>query len=239
MRVPVPTLVVLIAFAITSCDDPAVSVTPGATVTSERSIREVYALNVGDGFAVDVTVGDTEALKIEAPEGYQQYITSEVRAGRLLIGLDPKVRNDNFGPRKAHLTIVALGNITASGASIVESSDTIRGAGLSVEATGASRIKVPVRVGGVSCSAREGSVVSLGGIADHMSISSFSGASQLAGFDLATVGIAMIVSGSSRLEVRASGTLDVVASGASTIYYKGHPTITSNLSDGSTIIDAN
>src|SRR5512133_607147 len=87
MRVPVPTLVVLIAFAITSCDDPAVSVTPGATVTSERSIREVYALNVGDGFAVDVMVGDTEALKIEAPEGYQQYITSEVRAGRLLIGL--------------------------------------------------------------------------------------------------------------------------------------------------------
>jgi len=226
----------LALMTLASCGD--ISVTPGKTVTTTRSAQNFSRIDVSDGFDVEIAVGAVEELRVEAPEGYQQYINTAVSGGRLRIWLQDNV-SGNFSPRRILLRVKSLEEIEASGGCGITMTDTLRGETFAIASSGGSRFTMPLAVGSVHCGASGGSVLKLSGTAGSLVINNFSGGSRLRGFDLSAADVTVHASGGSNLEVRASDHLEVNASGGSEIYYRGHPGMTINLSGGSRVIDTN
>lgn len=100
-----------------------------------------------------------------------------------------------------------------SGASVLRLKNTIKS--LTADISGASRIVIPMSVENVDAE--------------------LSGASNLDGFEANSTEVFLELSGASKAEVSASKTLNVKASGASKVFYKGEPKITEDLSGGSKV----
>lgn len=238
MKATIMTLasLVLAGVGLSSCNE--ISVTPGNTVTTTRSAQGFSHLEVSDGFEVEITRGTAEALRVEAPEGFQPYIKTEVENGTLRIYLQEHVSSSGLSPEKVYLTVTNLEGVTASGGSRITSMDTLRSAAFSIAGSGSSVFTFPLQVSELNCEASGSSELNLSGAAEGIA-TNFSGSSRLHAFDLATTSATINGSGSSRFEVRVSSALAVSTSGGSETYYKGHPAITQSLSGGSRIIDAN
>jgi len=107
---------------------------------------------------------------------------------------------------------------------------------LRLEASGASRIIGAIDANSLSSNLSGASNFELNGEADDVS-AVLSGASTLGGYDLTIQELDIEMSGASNGRLTVEGTLDVNASGASSMLYKGDGTVTSqDLSGGSTIV---
>ncbi len=100
-----------------------------------------------------------------------------------------------------------------SGASVLRIKNTVKS--LTADVSGASRIILPMSVENLDAE--------------------LSGASNLDGFEANSTEVFLELSGASKAEVSASKTLNVKASGASKVFYKGEPKITEDLSGGSKV----
>lgn len=102
---------------------------------------------------------------------------------------------------------------SVSGASTLRLKNTVKS--LTADISGASKIILPLKVENIDAE--------------------ISGASNLDGFEANSTDVFLELSGASRAEVSASKTLNVKASGASKVFYKGEPKITEDLSGGSKV----
>lgn len=100
-----------------------------------------------------------------------------------------------------------------SGASVLRLKNTIKS--LTADISGASRIVLPMSVENLDAE--------------------LSGTSNLDGFEANSSEVFLELSGASRAEVSVSKTLNIKASGASKVFYKGEPKITEDLSGGSKV----
>ncbi|MCP9756318.1 DUF2807 domain-containing protein [Lacihabitans sp. CCS-44] len=114
--------------------------------------------------------------------------------------------------------ISGFGTISAftanvSGASVLRLKNAVKS--LTADVSGASRIILPMSVENLDAE--------------------LSGTSNLDGFEANSSEVFLELSGASKAEVSASKTLNVKASGASKVFYKGEPKITEDLSGGSKV----
>jgi len=100
-----------------------------------------------------------------------------------------------------------------SGASTLRLKNTVKS--LTADISGASKIILPLKVENIDAE--------------------ISGASTLDAFDANSSEVFLELSGASKAEVSASKTLNVKASGASKVFYKGEPKVTEDLSGGSKV----
>lgn len=101
--------------------------------------------------------------------------------------------------------------------------------------SGGSTMKMTVKTVKMEDILSGGSVNKPSGVAENYSMDA-SGGSEVEGFDLFTENVNADLSGSSRLEITVNKTLNVSASGGSTVYYKGNAAVqTNNLSGGASI----
>ena len=144
-----------------------------------------------------------------------------------------------MGPATLNALISTSDEITglyASSASLMSLTDQLIVNNLRIEASGASRIVGSLDVNSLSADLSGASNFELDGSADDAA-AKLSGASTLGGYDLVIQDLEIQLSGASNSRTTVDGTLDVNASGASSVLYKGDGVVTyQNLSGASQIV---
>ncbi len=210
-----------------------------AQVKEKRDVSDFTELSVSNAFAIEISVGNTESLEIEADERYIDDIITEVRGGRLVIRIrdSRNTRRMRSSPR-AYLTVKSLERIDVSGAVKLSTEDPIEGDKLEIEMSGASTLNMEVNVKELYIQASGACVINMEGEARDQTLRS-SGATTYRAFDLVSEIADIRVNGAGSARVNVSDKLDVRASGASSISYKGSPSVSKSTSGASSVRRSN
>jgi hypothetical protein len=215
----------------------------GEVVTQEPEITDFERVEVHSAFQVEVRQGETFQVVIEVDEAVVPHLRVEKQGNTLRIGLEPGVSLMGNVTLRGEVTMPTLTGLAASGASEVELGGFSSSAALELDASGASSLRGEIDAGDIRIVASGASQITLNASLQALSLEA-SGASQvmLTGIggngviqasggsevDLAEFTLkdaAVTASGGSDVTVQPSGTLDVEASGGSTIYSLGEPTM--------------
>ena len=227
---------ILIGFqAFNACmfDNPLAVKGNGQLAIEQRNIKSFNAIEVSGGFEVELTQSGNEELTIEADENLMRFIVTEVHGKTLKIysegGLNPQAG------LKARIAFNELRSIELSGAVKLYGNNVIRLKDLEIDGSGASDIELSLQAVRLNVDLSGASKLRLEGNADNFLIEG-SGASKFYAAELKTASTRLDLSGASFAEVWATGSLELEASGASEIRYKGDPeTIRTNTSGASSI----
>lgn len=218
-----------------ACDIDGVSPEPGSITTENRSVADFNSLDIESGIRVTVTQGNTESTRIEAREGYQPYILTEVRNNTLRIRVDNRLKSRRGSEIRAYVTMRTLTNVWASGGSRVTSDYDFKPDQFTTSLSGGSYLRLPISTNSVSVDASGGSEAEIAGTAQTLTVDDISGGSKLLTADLRVTNCTLEASGGSTADVNVSEELRVRASGGSVVRYKGSPRITQNVSGGSRV----
>lgn len=219
--------------AMTSCK----KIDPSGDVTSEvRNVSNFDELDIQNAIEVDVTFDPTQELvTVEAPENLQQHIQLTVVSNKLKIRIKDNVRIKGNPEIKVHITTANINGASLSGASRLDFNNTLTGTDLALDVSGASIFEGDLAVNDSYIDLSGASKAYLSGTA-AITTGDLSGASKLTSYDFATDDLIIDLSGASSAELTINNTLDIDASGASSLDYKGDPVVSHiDISGASTI----
>jgi len=216
---------------------------PSSTITTDERIVENYdGIEVSSAFTVDIEFSDTEELiEIEANKNLQQYIIVEKSNGKLKIKLENNthIHGGNMVLKAHIITKNPLNSVSASGATLITFVNTLKADVVHFKLTGASTIDGSIESNILDAEIEGASNLRLKGMTTQLN-GRLSGASLLSNFELITNDVDLNLSGASNSSITANNNIDLVASGASVLRYKGNA-IEDNikLSGASQIINMN
>lgn len=204
----------------------------GNMQTQDREVSDFKGINVSGGFAVEVTQGNRESLRIEAEENLLGNIKTEVRGGVLHIyNKDGVTTNKGM---KAYITMRELNSVDISGGVKVTGKSPFRTDALKLDMSGASKVTLDINTKELEADMSGASKVELTGKADVLEME-MSGASKVEAADFQAKRVKVEASGASKIKVYATEELDINASGATVVHYKGSPSISSEVSSAARI----
>jgi len=225
---------------VAGCSGGLQTIEPGAPITEYRVVESYDKVDVSRALNLTVLVGDAnDTVKLVVSEGFMPYVRTTVEGGKLTLTIDTEVDISTLQSNFITIQVPSLSMINASGASRVIIADTLQADELDLTFSGASAATMALNVRQLDLNASGASVLDLIGWADTFNAKPVSGASIITGFGLVTRLCTVDASGASILEVNVSEKLDVRASGASVVSYRGRPVITSELTGGSMVVDKN
>lgn len=227
---------ILIYSLILSCDHEIIKAR-GAITTREMEFSGYSALEVSDAFNVYVRFSDTEEkIEIEANENLQDRIIVELVDGTLRIKVKNHTSIRGNPTLNAYIITKKITAFDLSGASKVNLETELVASHISIELTGASEFTGELELGHLELAAAGASHIDLFGQVERLE-ASLSGASTLKNYDLSAKALDIQLSGASDASLSVTETIDIEASGASKLRYKGNPTINKRkLSGASEII---
>lgn len=205
----------------------------------KRDVSGFDELSISSAFVVEISVGSSESLEIEADDRYIDDVITEVRGGKLIIKMRETRgrRRMNESPR-AYLTVKSLKSIHASGAVKVETRDELKADRMEIILSGASILDLQLNVEELYLQASGACVINVEGDAKEQTVKT-TGATTYRAYDLESEIADIRVTGAGSARVSVSEKLDVRASGASSIRYRGRPSVNSNTSGASSVKRAN
>jgi hypothetical protein len=214
--------------AVSGCTPPARVVRPSGDIVSlDKDIEDFTRVDVSHAFEVEITQGEQYAVSLTVDENVIDHLDVTKVGDTLKIGLQPMlISTMGDVTMEATITMPELKGVEFSGATDgtvngFESDDR-----LDVKLSGASSLSGDIVAGDVDVEASGASDVMLDGSGRDLNIDA-SGASTV-DMEMFPVADARVhLSGASKAMVDVSGSLDVDASGASTLYYRGDPTMRS------------
>jgi len=221
-------LLLLGGLAVSGCTPPVKMIrASGNIVTLDREISEFQRLDVSHAFTVDITQGESYAVTLRVDENVIDYLEVEKDGDTLKIGLQPGlISTTGSVTMEASVTMPELRGLELSGASKGELGGFESAGRLDLHLSGASDLRGELVAGDVDVKASGASDIRLDGSGGDLTIDA-SGASTLDLEMFSVRDVRVELSGASKATVNASGTLDVDASGASTVYYVGEPDVRS------------
>jgi Putative auto-transporter adhesin, head GIN domain len=169
-------------------------------------------------------------------EKWRDRITTEVVDGILRI----RVENGHFSTGnnklKAYVSFTDLDRLKASGASDIYVDGVISGNKLLLDITGASDFKGAVRVGELQIDQSGASDAHITGVVTGLATIRSSGASDVKGYDLTVESCDAHATGASDIRITVNKELKAMASGASSVYYKGTGIISESHATGASTI---
>jgi len=193
----------------------------------DRHLSGFNALDVGGPFDVKLTQGQTESVKVEAPEDVIGKVTTEVVNGTL------KVYNkhnemfhfgDLFHHKKilVYVTAKNINSIVVSGSGDVKFTEGIHGDKMNLHVSGSGDLDGAVEVKNLETSISGSGDVRLSGHAETSAVR-VSGSGDYSARGLITSNTDVHVSGSGDAKIYASNKVDASVSGSGDISYSGHP----------------
>jgi len=201
----------------------------GNVVTEAREVSGFESVALSGVGQVIITQGDEESLTIETDDNLMRYIETEVRNGRLELGL---ARNTIPIPSQSiifRVSVVDLTGLDSSGAGSFEIGklDTDR---LKVTLSGAGDVGIDsLRATDLAVTISGAGDVEVGGQVEAQEID-MSGLGRYSAPDLESQKASVRISGAGGAVVWAQDTLDVEISGAGNVEYYGSPTVTKDIS---------
>ena len=214
-------------------------------VTQVRNVGKFTGVSVSSGIKVNFTQGNNQSVIVDTDQNLQQYVTTEVENGILVIAVKYK-ENRNLNFKKLLVTIEAprLSSVKVSSGSLFTTLNTIKendfdskissGANLNADLNIANSVKVDISSGSsariastsktLQFEGSSGSMATLEGNADKIYLDLSSAAACNAQNLIAKNAIVQASSGAN-IKVHATETLTGTASSGASIRYKGNPEI--------------
>lgn len=202
----------------------------GKVISQARNFSGFTGLDVSSAINLYVKQDSSFSVKVEADENLQEYIIIEQNGNTLKIKQKDNSSLDATGKIKVYVNAPSFKKIEASGACHISGENLLTAADeINISVTGASGAELELNSPKVSAEMTGASHLRLRGQIKDLSIIG-SGASHAYCFGLLSENVKVDVEGASRAEVFASVKLDVEASGASHVHYKGNATVNKHTS---------
>lgn len=217
-------VVAIVAYSMTEWSKTRSLVASQNITTETRSVAEFTKIEVASAFQVDVTYSSEESVSVEAPDNLQDYIDLKVKSGTLHISFKKNTSVNSNCALKVHITTAKLNDFELSGASSVALNNLLKDNNFKIESSGAASFKGELAVENADIELSGAASASLYGSATTAKLD-LSGASQMNDYDFSVNNLTVNLSGASSATISSSGTLSGDVSGASSLDYKGDPTV--------------
>ncbi|HAG15631.1 MAG TPA: hypothetical protein DCG69_03775 [Bacteroidales bacterium] len=194
----------------------------GKIISETRELGSFHSLKVGGAFEVILIKATKEKIVLEVDDNLMPYITTKTFGGVLEIDNEKEFRNPTR--LKAIVYYVSIDELTISGAAELSSEDVLKSADLEIEASGASEVVLQLDTDLLDAEISGASQLKLSGRATVV-IAEASGASDYIALELEADSYDMDASGASHAKIWVNSKLNLEASGASSVLYKGNPSI--------------
>ena len=216
--------ILIIALGFTSCENESIRVS-GEVVRTEVSLTGYSGLKVANAFKAYVTFSESEEkIIIEANEDIQNKIEVKLVGDELIVQLEKGISIRGDATLNIYITTRNIDKYEISGASTVRLENVLIAEQVKLELSGASFFTAELSADFVEVTASGASNIDIFGTAIQLD-AQLSGASSLTDYDLLIDELAINLSGASDAFLQVDKTIDVVASGASTLNYKGDAVI--------------
>lgn len=227
-----------LGFIFTSCEKDDFNVAPSTKVTvTSFSASNISQLDVSDVFNVYVSFSKTEeSVQVEASENIHHLIEMSQSGNELIVGLRRNSRISGIPVLNVYIKTATLSKVKAEGAAAIEFENLLATSHLDVKITGAAKVSGSIEVENLVAKLTGASILQISGNSNSFDIDA-RGASQMTGFDFATNTLKTDLTGASNISLVVNEKLDVTASGASNVRYKGNGIIENQyLKDASEIV---
>jgi hypothetical protein len=197
----------------------------GNVIKQTRDLPSFSSIEVGGAFKVFLLQGDKESVIVEADENLMEIIITEVRGNNLVITTSEDIRNPEA--LNIYLTFKTLDRMEISGACELSCDDRLKFGNLDLECSGASDVTLKMSAEALKLDFSGASQVDLFGNADEVNLD-LSGASDLDAIDLEANKYNADISGAANARIFVKNELTTDVSGASSLRYKGEPSIVNN-----------
>lgn len=225
----------------TACQDDDLHIIPSSQITTaEIPVSEFSGIQVSDAFKIIVTFSETEeSVMLEANANLHQQINIQNTGENLRIGLYKNTSISGKAVMNVYIKTKSLNLIQAMGASIVELQNPLVGQALELSLEGACIVKGQLEVEEINANIIGASILDLTGNSKQFSVRA-EGASIMTGFAYKTDNLNAYIYGASNVSLTVNQEINVTASGASMLIYKGNGTIKhQKLSDTSKVVHLN
>lgn len=215
-------LIALVSCAALLASVSACAVGSGEIVTETRAVEGFDEIDLRGTGEVRITVDGTESLTIDAEDNIIGSLTSEIRGGTLVLGVDrPIAPNEDI---VYTVSMASLEGIEISGSGAITVSE-FRTDDFSVDVSGSGSADVAdVVAESVFVQISGSGSVTISGDADELELS-ISGSGAFDGDRLGATTANVDISGSGSASVDVSEILDVDVSGSGSVEYLGNPTV--------------
>lgn len=232
-------LLITLSVLLTFCSKTNDTIIPSGRITEEvRNIKDYNKIDISTAFNVDVTFSETEErIIIEANENLHQYIEVKKESDKLIIKVKNGINISGNPTINAHISTKEINGFYASEASrFILKNKLVTSDAINIELSGASKFEGELE-GPLTESVISGaSLLDISGSTPIFNVFA-SGASHVRDYGFIVNNLNINLSGASSAWLTVNDKLNVVASGASVLNYKGTGTINSqDLSGGSQII---
>jgi len=205
-----------------------------------RDVKGFHGVNVSNAVDVYLSAGNQETVAVSAADvKWRDRIRTEVKDGILHIWLE-KENWLKWGERnrklRVYVSFTALDQVTGSGATNIYVDGVIQSNSLDISLAGASDFKGTIKAGRLQLNLSGASDARIVGTVEGVTTVHSAGASDLKGYDLVTDTCNANASGASDIRITVNKELNVHASGASGIYYKGAAVIRELHSSGASSV---
>jgi hypothetical protein len=211
----------------------------GHVTSEDRAVSGFHAVSVSGVGTLTVTQGDRESLRVEADDNILPYIVSEVKDGRLELGIKSHADIHPTAPIRYLLTVKALDALTASGATEVEAGPITASNGMVVNVSGAAKMKLArLNAHTLKTELSGAGHFTLSGGVDTQEVQ-VSGAGEYQAEGLRSRDASVQTSGAGHAVITVSDALTASASGASSVRYVGSPRVTRSTSGVASVTSKN
>jgi hypothetical protein len=219
----------------TSCDHDSVRAS-GEVSSLDYSIPDYSTLKVSNAFTTYVTFSETEeSIRIEADDNLHSRIIVKKDGNQLIIKLKEFTSVRGNATLNAYIVTKNISNFDISGASELILENVWETTNGQIELTGASNLKGEIISERLKLNMRGSSNLDLYGVISILD-ADLSGSSEIRDFDLNVEDLKIEMSGASDAFLSISETIDIRASGASSLNFKGNAKITYNRLTGASEI---
>ena len=202
----------------------------GNMKSETRDVTGYDSISISGMGTAEIIQGDKEGVVINADDNLLPYITTEVRNGRLHIGMKPGTIN--FQPTRSILYTIYVKNLVGldlSGAVDTKASS-LKSESLHLELSGAGSLDMKdIDVTSLKVDLSGATKVTLTGVVVDQDLE-LSGAGSYQAEDLVAVNTTVNLSGASAVTVNTSDRLSINASGTGVVTYYGSPKVSKTVS---------
>ena len=194
----------------------------GITKEESRELAPFTSVEVTAAFEVAITIGPKQAVTLGVDDNLLPIVETVVQDGRLVVRFATNTSITTTTPQKITIVVPKLDAIVASGATTVNAMVEAT-ATMTLEASGASSITVNgLAADVVDVKASGAAKVHLDGKGKRLTLHA-TGASKVFAPDIPFESATVDLSGTSRGELKATGSIDGSLSGASVLTVQGNP----------------
>ena len=228
----------LMCSTIFSCDStiPPCIRPSSTTVTENRELKDFKGVVFNHAGDVILTQGPDYSFSIKGPDNVVELTNTKIENELLIIST-----NDCFNGNydlEVFITSPVFNSISLEGVGSIVTNSQISGDIIEVNMLGLGDILADFSADSIYTTISGEGMVSYSGFVTKHSLSS-SGVFNFKGFQMVTDYTLLDISGVGNCEVTANKSLAVTISGSGTVYYKGNPTIESDITGIGEVIDDN